>query len=143
MSTPTFRAETYRVELTGSWDVFCLRCHTSIGTFTSDGLRQAIWLTRHKGGIMCPDCRAKSCGGCGVDMTLGGGSMVERYKPGVNLCWPCGLDIETETEALADALPCLVPQNSKKRPIISRTGFDDLGRYWPLNDERLGVQNED
>lgn len=48
------------------WHVTCLNCCAWIGTMTSEQLCYAITRTRHRGGVLCPDCRAATCDRCGL-----------------------------------------------------------------------------
>lgn len=126
----TLRAECERIASTGCWDVFCLRCHTSVGTFTSRGLWRAIHNTSHRGGILCPDCRANSCRDCGVELDTEDKAFSELwpdiYKP---YCWCCALDRETEERELEKDIPCLVPHNSKKGPNECQPWYGSIWQY--------------
>lgn len=50
----------------GVVDVYCVDCQSSIGTMKNDTLIRAIVHNCHRGGVKCPQCRARSCAVCGV-----------------------------------------------------------------------------
>ena len=89
-----FRAHCSRIETTGMWIVFCLRCEEEIGTFSSRGLIDAIFATRARGGVLCPRCRRRACAWCGLGLGL-------QHEPGDQICAFCELDGRTMAEALA------------------------------------------
>jgi len=48
------------------YEVFCNRCNTSIGVMDFSTIRQAIFNTIARGGILCPPCRGNTCDMCGA-----------------------------------------------------------------------------
>lgn len=87
----TFRANAERVGEGETWLVSCLTCGCEIGTMNADLLRQAVMITCHKGGVMCPLCRSLSCEDCGVVL-----SQWERAKGRV--CAICELERTVASE---------------------------------------------
>lgn len=83
----------------GIWDVTCNRCFGAVGSMRLKTLLSAIFESRTKGGVMCPDCRAASCPECGFGGTKG------------KLCKLCSLDI-TQAELWADDGPVTVSRLS-------------------------------
>jgi len=63
----------------GDWVVFCVRCGQEIGTLSEFQLLEAINSTRHRGGVLCPGCRAQACHLCGDESQwydgVGGGPL--------------------------------------------------------------------
>lgn len=119
----TLQANCTRVEVTGNWEVFCLRCAASIGTMSSEMLRDAVFLTKQRGGILCPDCRANSCAKCGNEMQANANNgFVPRRNGTGETCHICELERLSPAYTHGDdgeadgrgALPCLVPQKSKR-----------------------------
>ncbi len=47
------------------YEVWCNNCRDSVGTMTCVQVRDAIWATIGRGGILCPSCRKKTCDSCG------------------------------------------------------------------------------
>ncbi len=95
MLSSTFRANASRIEVTGNWSVQCLRCDDSIGTMTSDTLRDAVFRTAHRGGVICPNCRASACVDCGDPLTG------PRELPDPKLCVLCELERAIKGKTLA------------------------------------------
>ena len=89
MTLVTFRSECRRVEASGNWLVLCLRCGDEIGTMNSEQLREAVFRTAHRGGVICPECRAKSCKYCGVELSGDGLLLNERD---VGYCLFCEIE---------------------------------------------------
>ncbi len=48
------------------YDVTCCQCCAYIGSMTGDTILRAIMSTRHRGGVLCPDCRKITCDSCGL-----------------------------------------------------------------------------
>ena len=61
-----FKAGCLAIEVGGKYDVTCLQCCAYIGRLTGDQVAQAIAITAHRGGVLCPDCRRKTCDICGT-----------------------------------------------------------------------------
>ncbi len=129
-----------RVEETGHWDVFCLRCQTSIGTFDSETLRVAVHSTMFRGGILCPECRSESCMQCGNELRAKGWYHVsDKSEVKGPYCLFCDMEIEEEeTMKTLAVVPCLVPQNSKKGQETSTNGYEVLGEPWSTGEEDIG-----
>lgn len=59
-------ANVRRVPGTQNFEVFCNWCNRSINTMSYNTLRDAIWATLGRGGVLCPGCRKLACDGCGT-----------------------------------------------------------------------------
>lgn len=70
--------------------VTCPRCNQDIGSMTPAILSQAMIRTAGRGGVICPDCRAKACKICGAEL-------VDRDAGLDKICWMC---FETESTVL-------------------------------------------
>lgn len=55
---------------TGIWDVFCMRCKTSIGTMNVETMTKAIDWAKNRGGVMCPSCRNQVCNECSGELEV-------------------------------------------------------------------------
>jgi len=76
MSKALARRETGKI-----WEVTCWRCQGVIGTMDGPTLSRALVATAHKEGVLCPDCRRRSCPQCGVELRP---EMADK-----TLCWFC------------------------------------------------------
>lgn len=97
-----------------NWEVFCNRCQESIGTMAATQVRDAIFSTLGRGGVLCPVCRASTCDMCGQPKE------VERVTKGpggrekMSICEGC-MKYLGELEMIGendDGTTCLVVQNS-------------------------------
>lgn len=79
-------ARCIRVEATGRFKVFCVRCNCDLGIWTGDVLSAAITSEASKQGVMCPSCRAKACRGCG--------GVLRGLDKAVGLCYFCEQEAE-------------------------------------------------
>lgn len=84
----------------GIWAVRCFRCGKDIGTMTGPILSMALVATAHKGGVLCPICRAKACTECGLELD-------EGQRRG-SLCYFCKEEKEM-TEERAEHNICEIP----------------------------------
>jgi hypothetical protein len=75
------------------WYVWCHRCGKEIGTMRTNVLSLAMVRTAGRGGVLCPECRKKSCKICGEEIREDGN---EEKK----LCFWCDqtgcLDLDTD-----------------------------------------------
>ena len=102
-TTGTFFAIADRTPM-GDFSVICHRCWTCFGTMDAVTLRAAIFSTSTRGGVLCPDCRAKACHYCGADTRNSNG-----------LCSLCDLQLA----ATDSGRPCLsIVHNSTNVPDI-------------------------
>lgn len=51
-----------------NYEVSCLQCCAYIGTMSGAQVSKAIMLTAGRGGVLCPDCREKTCDFCGLTL---------------------------------------------------------------------------
>lgn len=95
-------------EAEAMWRVYCNVCRKDIGTMTAEVLKQAMTFAIDKGGVMCPECRAERCKGCGLK---------PRYRlSSEGLCVFCGWDREIwEDDQEPEEMSCLVNLNSRDR----------------------------
>lgn len=75
----------------GIWEVFCCDCRKSLETMNYETLSRAMWATREKGGVKCPECRKLSCRRCGAYL-----SEREMGSGDAKLCWVCELYLAAE-----------------------------------------------
>lgn len=61
--------------LSGIWEVQCVVCSKSLGTFNTETMTEAVRFAQDKGGIMCPLCRAMRCEACGGELQ----NLVEQF----------------------------------------------------------------
>lgn len=112
----TFGAIAAQSQISGNWAVQCLRCGEDVGTMSSEILREAVFRTAHKGGIICPACRKRSCTDCGVQMEEG----VPLPEP--RICIFCDLDrAEARTSPCLSSISYLKPDGSHLE-VMDRTG---------------------
>lgn len=75
-----------------AWLVSCWRCKKEIGTMDGPTLSRALIATAHKGGVLCPDCRERSCKICGFEL--------RPSQPDNGVCWFCVQEEETSVKNL-------------------------------------------
>lgn len=73
----------------GYYEVFCNRCESSIGVMGFSTVRQAVFNTLARGGVLCPPCRAVTCDSCGNETKEA--QMVETYRGRLRLCSCCSM----------------------------------------------------
>lgn len=111
MTEQGFRAGAYIEAIgdTGTYMVLCTRCRKHIGTMRPAQILEAIWATKDRGGVLCPECREQTCDFCGVRSAWL--STLHQEYPGIDLgkgkdkiCWTCLLDLSLD-QVQEDALP--------------------------------------
>lgn len=55
----------------GIYTVCCVQCCAVIGTMQGIDLLRAIMRTAHRGGVLCPECRQRTCDICGLTYDTG------------------------------------------------------------------------
>lgn len=102
------------VPATDSFEVFCNHCNKSIGTMSLNTVREAIFNTVGRAGILCPGCRKHTCDGCGayfaqkIDL-----EPVMAWTGKVRLCldchilftWPDAPIVQKHEELIPDEVP--------------------------------------
>lgn len=73
----------------GHYEVFCNRCLNSIGTMRIDVVRQAVFGTLHRGGVLCPSCRTETCDACGLGYSQVDLKVVPGPKGKIRACQSC------------------------------------------------------
>ncbi len=93
------RTERIPIDSASVWEVFCVDCNLSIGTMSGLSVTKAIMHNLQRGGVKCPDCRASSCQGCGLNLLkcdrggLATLEIAEEYER-MRLCSLCQLEME-------------------------------------------------
>lgn len=75
------------------YEVFCNRCNESIGIMDFQSIKSAIFSTYQRGGVLCPDCREKTCDVCGGISADFGHCIVSGPKGMVRACPGCEASI--------------------------------------------------
>lgn len=74
------------------YEVFCNRCDVSIGVMCFRTIREAIFNTLGRGGVLCPSCRANTCDVCGELVAAERTEMVEGPKGPARMCEGCAAE---------------------------------------------------
>lgn len=64
------------------YELYCVDCRASLGTFTGEGMLKAMRHPASVGGVKCPECRQKTCTNCG-QVQEGENTLIK------GLCWWC------------------------------------------------------
>ena len=76
------------VQPLGSWTMICQACKCEIpGTISAELFQEAYHRNINRGGIKCPECRAKSCKRCGMHLPE-----MSKDESGENVCIFCVWD---------------------------------------------------
>lgn len=79
-----------------NYEVFCNRCGVSIGVLAYRTIRDAVWATLGRGGVLCKDCRKTTCDVCGLEQPEDCLQWAQGPKNKVRLCMGCLDRIEDE-----------------------------------------------
>lgn len=75
--------------LEGAYDVFCNRCNDAIGSMRLGTIRDAVFNTLGRGGVLCPPCRSCTCDGCGAMIVDGTLQSTGDHGETLKLCKEC------------------------------------------------------
>lgn len=78
------------------YEVYCNRCKGSIGIMDFRTIREAIFNTLGRGGVLCPDCRCVTCDGCGLEPEPSILAVVWSSKGQLRFCQACNESITRE-----------------------------------------------
>ena len=97
-----------------SYQVFCNRCSTRIGQLSYKAIREAVFLTIGRGGVLCPDCRKKTCDSCAVWSQCEEYPIIDTAVGRVRICPEC------ENSYLGALLPVLESKADDLRDEMER-----------------------